>query len=137
MAYFSQEDKKSKAPTIKTILKKYGVKGTLAVKHSSTFVINIKEGPIDFLGNMFETSKKRDDCYDDQPRLNHTVNEHHIDTQFTGKAKDMLLEVKEAMMEGNHDNSDYMTDYFDVGWYIAIKIGTWDKPYIFKGELTK
>jgi hypothetical protein len=28
-----------------------------------------------------------------------------------------------------------MTDYFDVGWYIDIKIGKWDKPYNFTGEI--
>jgi hypothetical protein len=33
------------------------------------------------------------------------------------------------MMVGNHDKSDVMTDYFNVGWYIDINIGKWDKPY--------
>jgi len=23
-----------------------------------------------------------------------------------------------------------MTDYFDVGWYISVNLGRWDKPYI-------
>jgi len=23
-----------------------------------------------------------------------------------------------------------MTDYFDVGWYISVNLGKWDKPYI-------
>jgi len=34
------------------------------------------------------------------------------------------------MNEGNHDNSDIMTDYFDVGWYISVRLGKWDKPYV-------
>jgi hypothetical protein len=29
----------------------------------------------------------------------------------------------------NHDNSDIMTDYFDVGWYLNINVGGWNKPY--------
>ena len=34
-----------------------------------------------------------------------------------------------AMMIGNHNESDSQTDYFNVGWYIDIGIGRWDKPY--------
>ena len=37
------------------------------------------------------------------------------------------------MMVGNHNNSDISTDYFDVGWYIDINIGKWDKPYEVTG----
>jgi hypothetical protein len=33
------------------------------------------------------------------------------------------------MMTGNHDRSDSQTDYFDVGWYIEIQFGQWDKPH--------
>jgi hypothetical protein len=33
------------------------------------------------------------------------------------------------MNGGNHDNSDVQTDYFDVGWYVDVNIGSWDKPY--------
>jgi hypothetical protein len=32
----------------------------------------------------------------------------------------------------NHDNSDIMTDYFDVGWYVNIYVGKWNKPYNVK-----
>ncbi len=28
-----------------------------------------------------------------------------------------------------YDNSDIMTDYFDVAWYVDINIGKWNKPY--------
>ena len=49
MAYFNQERKAQKAPAIKAILKKYGVKGSLAVRNHSTFVLNVKSGSIDFI----------------------------------------------------------------------------------------
>jgi hypothetical protein len=42
MAYFNQERKAQKAPAIKAILKKYGVKGSLSVRNHSTFVLNVK-----------------------------------------------------------------------------------------------
>ena len=31
----------------------------------------------------------------------------------------------------NHDNSDIMTDYFDVGYYKSIYLGDYDKDYIY------
>ena len=43
--------------------------------------------------------------------------------------KNFLSEVIPAMNNGNHDNSDIQTDYFDVGWYIDVNIGKWNKPY--------
>jgi hypothetical protein len=39
MAYMSQENKKSKEPLLKAILKKYGLKGSVGVKHYSTIVL--------------------------------------------------------------------------------------------------
>ena len=34
MAYVSQEKKKQLAPAIKAVLKKYGMKGSIAVRHN-------------------------------------------------------------------------------------------------------
>ena len=55
MAYMSQEHKAKIAPVVKEILKKYGVKGTLAVRHHSSLVLNIKSGKIDFIENYIKT----------------------------------------------------------------------------------
>ena len=52
MAYVSQEKKKELAPGIKAVLKKYGMKGTLAVRHHSSLVCNIKRGKLDILGAL-------------------------------------------------------------------------------------
>ena len=117
MAYMSQERKRELAPQIKSVLNKYGLKGTLGVDNHSTLVLTIKSGKIDFLSNC-------DDSY-------HQVNEYHIQKHYAGDAQKALSELKDAMMVGNHNNSDLMTDYFDVGWYISINIGKWDKPYVY------
>ena len=50
MAYMSQEHKKKLSPAIKAVLKKYGVKGSIGVRHNSSLVVNIKEGVLDFIG---------------------------------------------------------------------------------------
>jgi hypothetical protein len=121
MAYFSQHDKKDKAPIIKAICKKHGIKATLAVRNNSTLVLNIKSGVIDFEKEYIGSE------------LHYQVNVYHFKAHFSGKSRKFLTEVYDAMMVGNHNDSDAMTDYFDVGWYVDINIGQWVKPYILIG----
>lgn len=137
MAYMSQEKKAQIAPVVKAICKKYGVKASLAVRNHSTLVLNITQGPIDFIENYIKTDK--DKAYakfmaEDQIaylRKNRSidVNPYWYQEHFSGKALSFLKEVMTAMNDGNHDNSDSMTDYFDVGWYVDVNIGKWNKPY--------
>lgn len=137
MAYFNQERKQAKAPAIKAILKKYGIKGSLAVRNHMTFVLNIKSGKIDFIENFIQTDNDKhygNKMSSDQVeyiRKNRSldVNVYWYKEHFNGKAVSFLKEVITAMNGGNHDNSDAQTDYFDVGWYVDVNIGSWNKPY--------
>jgi hypothetical protein len=133
MAHMNQEKKKTLLPGIKKVLKKYGVKATVAVRHHSTLVLNVSAGPIDFLADYNRTMKENNERngWDYTPETKgFTVNTYHIESTYTGEARDFLVEVYAAMMAGNHDRSDIMTDYFDVGWYTDINIGKWNKPYV-------
>lgn len=140
MAYFNQERKQAKAPAIKAILKKYGVKGSLAVRNHSTFVLNIKSGSIDFIENFIETEgnglrvRQMSQEQIEYIRKNKSldVNVYWYKEHFSGKALSFLKEVITTMNGGNHDNSDIQTDYFDVGWYVDVNIGSWNKPYILE-----
>jgi hypothetical protein len=116
MAYMTQENKKELAPGIKTVLKKFGFKGSISVRHHSTLVITVSRGPIALPES-------------DVARGYVSVNDYYIEDRWEGVWKEFLLELKAAMMIGNHNNSDLMSDYFDVGWYIDINIGRWDKAY--------
>lgn len=42
-----------------------------------------------------------------------------------------LQQIYSIANSGNHDNSDLMTDYFDVGWYVWLQVGDYNKPYQF------
>ena len=53
MAYVSQKDKAKLSPAIKAVLKKYKMKGTIAIKHHFSLVVNLQSGPIDFDHNDF------------------------------------------------------------------------------------
>ena len=133
MAYMSQAKKKELAPGIKAVLKKYGMKGTLSVSNHMKLVCTLKSGEIDLLGNAISFAEERGDEISIRPAW--SVNHYWLGRQFSGKARDFMTELKAAMMVGNHDRSDVQSDYFDVGWYIDIYVGSWDKPYVFTGEL--
>ena len=116
MAYMNQERKAQLAPAIKAICKKHGVKASLAVHNYSTLVLNIKSGKIDFGG--------------DRIQVNHYWYKDHYADKPAALA--FLSEVIPAMNVGNHDRSDIQTDYFDVGWYIDVNVGKWNKPYVYE-----
>ena len=121
MAYMSQEKKAKIAPQVKAILKKYNVKASLAVRNHMTLVLNVKQGPIDFIKDFGNP--------EDAKKFGIQVNPYWYHEHFTGESKKFLTEVITAMNDGNHDRSDIQTDYFDVGWYVDVNIGQWNKPY--------
>ena len=133
----NQEKKAKIAPAVKAILKKYNVKGSLAVRNHSTLVLNIKSGGVDFIESYIETEsnvRHGNRMSEDQIayiRKHNTldVNPYWYHEHFSGIAKEFLTEVFSAMNAGNHDRSDVMSDYFDVGWYVDVNIGNWKQPY--------
>ena len=134
MAYCSQQKKKELAPNILSVMKRYGVKGTIAVRNNMTLVVNIKSGKLDITSNWFETIKNnREYTYQesDKPK-SLQVNTYHIDSQYSGIVKDFLNELVAAMKGKDwYNNSDIMTDYFDTAYYLDINIGQWNMPYMW------
>lgn len=133
MAFMDQTRKAALAPAIKAVCSKYGVKATLAVRHHSTLVVNIKQGQLDILGNFNAVCSKL-------PRPEHLpfspatksldVNQYWYHEHFDGKVKDFFTELFAAAKgSGWYDRSDAMTDYFDTAYYIDVNVGAWDKPY--------
>jgi hypoxanthine-guanine phosphoribosyltransferase len=131
MAYISQIEKKLIAAQVNPILKEFGVKGTLSIRHHSTIVLTISKGSIDFIGNINETLKNEERFTPvESGHLN--INEYSYKNHFTGKALEFLSKLMPAMKTGDwFDHSDVMTDYFHTAYYVDVSIGSWDKPYQF------
>ena len=132
MAFINQERKKRIQPKVKEILTRYGMKGSLAVRHHSTLVLNIRSGCLDLIGNFNRKAQANGpdpwgNVYQASTYID--VNTYHIDKCFTGTCLAFLEEIAAAMNESNWDKSDIQVDYFDVGWYIDINVGNWNKPY--------
>lgn len=129
MAYMSQTRKAELAPQIKAVLAKYGMKGTIGVRNHMTLTVRIKAGKLPMIENFvigIEDPRRADAVLKERAI---DVNPYHFENHFTGKCKEFLIELYNAMNNGNHDRSDIMTDYFDVGWYTDVRIGEWNKPY--------
>ena len=133
MAYVSQELKSKLSPAIKAVCKKYGIKASVAVRNHMTLALNVKSGKIDFIGNsnrvcgadFYQVArgfKPNTTGYDQ-------VNPYHFQSHYDGDAKAFLSEVLAVMNDGNWDKSDIQSDYFNVGWYVDVNIGSWNKPY--------
>ena len=142
MAYMSQETKKKIVAAVKPILKKYGIKGTFAVRNHSTIVLNVKSGKLDFIENYIATDAalphagKMSQDQIDYIRKNKSldVNPYWFQEHFSGKAKQFLTEVFNGMKSANwYDNTDAQIDYFDTAYYVDVNIGSWKNPY----ELSK
>ena len=138
MAYMSQEKKAKIVAAVKPILKKYGVKGSFAVRNHSTIVLTLKQGQIDFVENYIQTdmnspvAKKMSDDQVNYIRKNQSidVNPYWFQEHFTGKAKAFLTETFTAMKSADwYDRSDAQVDYFDTAYYCDVNVGNWNKPY--------
>jgi len=132
MAYMSQERKNLFAPAIKDLCKKYGFKHTLSVYHHSTIQLNLWKGKYDLV-KMYNDSAK--EHYNRTWPNSEFYPAEYFEVQrvsrewFTPELNEFFAEAFRILNEGNHDRSDIMSDYFDVGWYVDINIGKWNKPY--------
>jgi hypothetical protein len=134
MAYISQDEKKALLPEINRVLKKYEMKGSVSIKHHSTLTVTLSTGRLDLIGNWFELQSKRLDRFDQitEKPTNLDVSHHRLDSKFNGECLAFLSELFDAMKGLDwYDRSDMMTDYFDVAHYVDVKVGRWNKPFIF------
>ena len=120
MAYVSQSLKKQLAPAIKAVLKKYKMKGSIAVDNHSTLVVNLKSGAIDF---------QKD--YNGEGAHHYQINPYWFQNHYEGAAKSFLTELLAAMKSEDvwYDNTDAMIDYFDTAYYVDVNIGRWNQQY--------
>ena len=109
MAYMSTEHAKEIRKKIKKAFPaKDGWKFSIRKRDSSEISVTILQAPLDL-----DTGE---------------VNQYHIPSEIGSGVYKAILEIMDA---GNHDNSDTMTDYFDVGWYMTLRVGSWDKDFVY------
>ncbi len=134
MAYVSKETKATIVSLVKPVLKKYGIKATFSVRNRMSLVMSIKSGKIDFIDSFVRTAGKRYPENFDATRVvkDIDVNPYWYHEHFDGIALKFLKEVFPLLNTGNFNHSDIQSDYFSVGFYLDVKIGKWDTPYVLE-----
>lgn len=127
MAYMNQEKKAKIAEALKKVMPK-DWKYSLAVRHHSTLVLTIKSAPINLVDIYTKTRFENREQY--LERMYVDVNPYWWHDHFEGDLKEIFEKIFAALNIGNWNNSDSQTDYFDVGHYIDVQFGKWDKPFV-------
>jgi hypothetical protein len=126
MAYMNQDKKSKIAAALKQVVPA-GWKYSLSVRHHSTIVMTIASAPVDLIGKLYDTDRKEI-----------SVNQYWANEHLKECAeKQIILKILECLNLDNFDNSDVMTDYFHVGHYVNLNIGTWAKPFVVNEQLKK
>lgn len=144
MAFMNQAKKRLIADALKKVVPP-DWKYSLAVRHHSTIVMTIRAAPVNFM--QLEAERLRAELRRGHPYIDpdyitayigelergelayFKLNEFQVATRFPGEVGATFAKIVAALNTGNHDNSDLMTDYFDVGHYIDLRIGAYDKPF--------
>ena len=112
MAYISAKSTRM----IKKALKETFPEFTFSVRNEdhTSVGVTIKSGPTDF------------GC-GDHAQLNHFYPENYENGELLAK---MIYVINTSGERPNFDKSDIQTDYFNVGYYVHMEVGTWEKPFI-------
>jgi hypothetical protein len=133
MAYISQAEKQAIAPAVKSLLKLFGIKGSLSIQNHSTIHLTLTSGIIDFIGSANRMNQERAQARGEVPRViedHMDVNVYWIDSHFDGVAAEVLKQAVAVLKgEGWFNHSDIQSDYFHLKHYVSISVGKWNKPY--------
>lgn len=103
-----------------------GWKYSLAVRHHITIVMTVASAPFDLIGAF-----KACDSLDPKTAKHVQVNPYHFRSHIEDECvADVFERIFGALNIDNHDRSDLMTDYFDVGHYVELSLGRWNKPFV-------
>ena len=126
------------AAALKAVMPK-GWKYSLGVDNHSTIVLTIASAPVDLIAEAQKVVKSRlldwqiAQGYADKTKPTEmSVNHYHLDGAFTGALLATFKKIVAALNLDNHDRSDLQSDHFDVGHYVEINVGAWNKAFVVR-----
>ncbi|MBU2843545.1 hypothetical protein [Acidithiobacillus thiooxidans] len=120
MAHMTKEHKARIAAELKKFMPK-NWKYSLAIRHHAEIVMTIQSAPIDILAAAGKPDAK-------EMSLTRYFRASEL-FKSNPELAELFQKIRDALDLDNHDRSDLMTDYFDVGHYLTINIGKWNKPF--------
>jgi len=145
MAHITAEQVKEKRNAIKALLKdeKRKMKVSVTRQHGSTINVTIQNGLTDEeLLHICEQRAKNQWIKENNENPELSILESiqksgiqyspsYMHRETVPEILKKIANVIENKGKVNHDNSDSMTDYFDVGFYSYLNVGSYEKPYQF------
>lgn len=131
MAYITSNEVAEKRKKIKGLFPaKNGWKFSITRNKTSRIVCNVLKSPYDIRKFYLPGPKYQFTGIDTiTDETNVSVSLFNIDKKYYGPARRDLSAIASLLDEGNYDKSDVMNDYFDVGFYVNLELGHYDKPY--------
>lgn len=132
MAYMNQEKKAKIAAQLKKVVPA-GWKYSLAVEHRSGIRMTISQAPVDLLGQIRECILQNSP----EPSLwrvqsgYYELNNYWFKSQLEGHPHlEDFKAIMAALNIDNHNRSDIQSDYFDIGHYVYLTVGKYNKPFV-------
>ena len=139
MAFMNVEKKRTINEELKKVKKNFDghLKYSLRIEHHMKLHMTITECSIDLLKEAVEQCREKhggtnSDHFDYALQRGHLqLNPYHIRSMFAedSEARKLLGSLVNALNCINHNNSDISVDYFDVGYYVHVSLGRWNKPF--------
>jgi hypothetical protein len=132
MAYMSKEHAKEIRDELKATFK--NTKFSIRIDNHSALHVAILSAPDYFVDEAvanYRANLSHEFKPSGVPAKHADINQYHIDS-FPYKHKDVLKKMLAIINKRNWDKSDIQTDYFDVGFYLTLSQGKWDKNFELK-----
>lgn len=134
MAYVCKAKKAKIAKALKASLRS-GWKYTLAVRNHSTIVMTITEAPMDLSRNVAPTQWVEN--YGEAQRFQKSISQYDLNEKYQGPRLEALQTIFNSLNTDNFDHSDLLVDYFHVGHYVELRLGSERTPFDFYKHIAK
>jgi hypothetical protein len=95
-------------------------KYSVSVRNHSTIVCTVFAAPTNLIAKLTGSDE-------DNVQLNH----HGLERLYTNcEELQVIAAIAKALNTGNWNRSDAQRDYFDVGHYVSIELGRYDRPFV-------
>lgn len=131
MAYVNKEKKEKIAAALSKVIP-ITWKYTLSIGNHSTIVLKVYQVDHSFIADGLLQIDQLSSLKESLDSSGYFVLNRHShfqkdDTDRSGVVS-LMNDIIDAMNTDNYDNSDSMTDYFDVGHYVDIRFGLYNQP---------
>lgn len=131
MAYITTEEVREIRNALKEKFGKQGLKFSVKNAHKMEVIVSIKSGKTDF-SDIWADKKEGDYGFGYAQINQYHLHHYPKHEKLFGEIIDIIKTAPAKAKNGREwfDESDAMTDYFNVCYYFSLNVGSWDKPYI-------